>query len=328
VIYTPLQVWSYCGFLAAVIWEPIMRPVIEVSGVRKAYGKTVAVEEVSFAVNEGEIFGLIGPNGAGKTTTMECVEGLRKPDRGAIAVLGLDPYRQVYQLQHRIGVQLQQAQLQKRIKVWEAVDLWASLYQKKSIDATHLLEQLGLTDKRNAWFMNLSGGQKQRLFIALALINDPEVVFLDELTTGLDPQARHAIWGLVRGIRERGKTVFLTTHLMEEAERLCDRVAIMEHGRIIDIDTPESLVRRHCPERTVVLDTDAPDAAELFQRITWIESVTRVEKRFTIRGRGEDLVTEVIHCLSENRIRVTDFRTVLPTLEDVFLKLTGRYLRE
>ena len=327
-IYTPLQVWSYCGFLAAVIWEPIMRPVIEVSGVRKTYGKTVAVEEVSFAVNEGEIFGLIGPNGAGKTTTMECVEGLRKPDRGAIAVLGLDPYRQVYQLQHRIGVQLQQAQLQKRIKVWEAVDLWASLYQKKSIDATHLLEQLGLTDKRNAWFMNLSGGQKQRLFIALALINDPEVVFLDELTTGLDPQARHAIWGLVRGIRERGKTVFLTTHLMEEAERLCDRVAIMEHGRIIDIDTPESLVRRHCPERTVVLDTDAPDAAELFQRITWIESVTRVEKRFTIRGRGEDLVTEVIHCLSENRIRVTDFRTVLPTLEDVFLKLTGRYLRE
>jgi ABC-2 type transport system ATP-binding protein len=305
-----------------------MRPVIEVSGVRKTYGKTVAVEEVSFAVNEGEIFGLIGPNGAGKTTTMECVEGLRKPDRGAIAVLGLDPYRQVYQLQHRIGVQLQQAQLQKRIKVWEAVDLWASLYQKKSIDATHLLEQLGLTDKRNAWFMNLSGGQKQRLFIALALINDPEVVFLDELTTGLDPQARHAIWGLVRGIRERGKTVFLTTHLMEEAERLCDRVAIMEHGRIIDIDTPESLVRRHCPERTVVLDTDAPDAAELFQRITWIESVTRVEKRFTIRGRGEDLVTEVIHCLSENRIRVTDFRTVLPTLEDVFLKLTGRYLRE
>jgi ABC-2 type transport system ATP-binding protein len=160
------------------------------------------------------------------------------------------------------------------------------------------------------------------------LINDPEVVFLDELTTGLDPQARHAIWGLVRGIRERGKTVFLTTHLMEEAERLCDRVAIMEHGRIIDIDTPESLVRRHCPERSVVLDTDVPDAAELFQRIAGIESVTRAEMRFTIRGRSDDLVTEVIHCLSENRIRVTDFRTVLPTLEDVFLKLTGRSIRE
>ena len=305
-----------------------MRSVIEVSGVRKTYGKTVAVEEATFAVNEGEIFGLIGPNGAGKTTTMECIEGLRKPDRGAIAVLGLDPYRQVYKLQNRIGVQLQQAQLQKRIKVWEAVDLWASLYQKKSVDAAHLLEQLGLTDKRNAWFMNLSGGQKQRLFIALALINDPEVVFLDELTTGLDPQARHAIWGLVRGIRERGKTVFLTTHLMEEAERVCDRVAIMEHGRIIDIDTPESLVRRHCPERTVVLDTDAADAEEIFEKIAGIESVARVERRFTIRGRSEDLVTEVIQCLSENRIRVTDFRTVLPTLEDVFLKLTGRSIRE
>ena len=305
-----------------------MQSVIEVSGVRKAYGKTVAVADASFTVFQGEIFGLIGPNGAGKTTTMECIEGLRKPDAGTIAVLGLDPYRQVYQLQERIGVQLQQAQLQKRIKVWEAVDLWASLYGKKTVDATRLLDQLGLTDKRNAWFMNLSGGQKQRLFIALALINDPEVVFLDELTTGLDPQARHAIWDLVRGIRERDKTVFLTTHLMEEAERLCDRVAIMEHGRIIDIDTPERMVRRHCPERTVVLDTDEAGAEEQFRKIAGVESVSRVERRFTIRGQGEDLVTEVIHCLSENRIRVTDFRTILPNLEDVFLKLTGRSIRE
>ncbi|HWE85553.1 MAG TPA: ABC transporter ATP-binding protein [Terracidiphilus sp.] len=305
-----------------------MHSVIEVSGIRKTYGKTVAVEEASFEVIQGEIFGLIGPNGAGKTTTMECIEGIRKPDSGAIRVLGLDPFHQVYKLQDRIGVQLQQAQLQKRIKVWEAVDLWASLYGKKAIDATRLLEQLSLTDKRGAWFMNLSGGQKQRLFIALALINDPELVFLDELTTGLDPQARHAIWDLVRGIRERGKTVFLTTHLMEEAERLCDRVAIMEHGRIIDIDTPESLVRRHCPERTVVLDANDPDAGNHFQTIPGVESVTCDTMRFTIRGRGDDLVTEVIHCLSENRIRVTDFRTVLPNLEDVFLKLTGRSIRE
>jgi ABC-2 type transport system ATP-binding protein len=304
-----------------------MAPVIQVSGVRKSYGSTVAVADASFEVNEGEIFGLIGPNGAGKTTTMECIEGLRKPDGGTIAVLGLDPFRQVYKLQNRIGVQLQQAQLQKRIKVWEAVDLWASLYQKKTVDGERLLEQLGLTDKRNAWFMNLSGGQKQRLFIALALINDPEVVFLDELTTGLDPQARRAIWDLIRGIRERGKTVFLTTHLMEEAERLCDRVAIIEHGRIIDIDTPESLVQRHCPERSVVLDTNDPAAADHFRTIKGVEDVTRSGDRFTIRGRGE-LVTEVIHCLSENRIRVTDFRTILPNLEDVFLKLTGRSIRE
>ena len=305
-----------------------MRPVIQVSGVRKSYGTTVAVHEVSFEVNEGEIFGLIGPNGAGKTTTMECIEGLRTPDRGDISVLGLDPFKDVYKLQDRIGVQLQQAQLQKRIKVWEAINLWVSLYQKKAIDGERLLEQLGLADKRDAWFMNLSGGQKQRLFIALALINDPEVVFLDELTTGLDPQSRRAIWDLVRDIRERGKTVFLTTHLMEEAERLCDRVAIIEHGRIIDIDRPENLVNRHCPERTVVLATDHPIAEERFRAIPGVEVVIRADARFTIRGRGDDLVTEVIHCLSENGIRVTDFRTILPNLEDVFLKLTGHAIRE
>jgi ABC-2 type transport system ATP-binding protein len=303
-------------------------PVIQVSGIRKTYGRTVAVDEVSFEVNDGEIFGLIGPNGAGKTTTMECVEGIRKPDRGSISVLGLDPFRQVYKLQDRIGVQLQQAQLQKRIKVWEAIDLWASLYKKKPEDAERLLDQLGLADKRDAWFMNLSGGQKQRLFIALALINDPEVVFLDELTTGLDPQARRAIWELVRGIRERGKTVFLTTHLMEEAERLCDRVAIIERGRIIDIDTPQRLVDRHCPERTVVLATDDLAAEERFRAIPRIESVVRSDMQLTIRGRGEDLVTEVIHCLSENRMRVTDFRMIVPNLEDVFLKLTGHSIRD
>jgi ABC-2 type transport system ATP-binding protein len=302
------------------------RPVIHVSAIRKTYGRTVAVDEASFEVYEGEIFGLIGPNGAGKTTTMECVEGLRRPDRGAISVLGLDPARQVYALQDRIGVQLQEAQLQKRIKVREAVGLWASLY-RKPLDGDRLLEQLGLTDKRNAWFMTLSGGQKQRLFIALALINDPELVFLDELTTGLDPQARRAIWDLVRGIRARGKTVFLTTHLMEEAERLCDRVAIIDHGRIIDIATPEELIRRHCPEQTVVVVTDDRSSDERFRMIPNVESVTSQDGRFTIRGRGDDLVTHVIHCLADHRMQVTDFRTERSTLEDVFLKLTGHSIR-
>ena len=304
------------------------RQVIQVSGIRKTYGRTVAVDEISFDVSDGEIFGLIGPNGAGKTTTMECVEGIRTPDRGSIAVLGLDPFRDVYELQERIGVQLQQAQLQKRIKVWEAVQLWASLYRKKPAVGDQLLDQLGLADKRNAWFMTLSGGQKQRLFIALALINDPEVVFLDELTTGLDPQARRAIWDLIRGIRQRGKTVFLTTHLMEEAERLCDRVAIIEHGRIIDIDTPQRLVDRHCPERSVTLATDDAHAAGCLARIPRVESVAQLESRFTIRGTGDAFVTDVIQCLSENRITVTEFRTELPTLEDVFLKLTGHSIRD
>jgi ABC-2 type transport system ATP-binding protein len=305
----------------------IPRPVIEVFGISKIYGATVAVSDVSFEVAEGEIFGLIGPNGAGKTTTMECVEGVRRPDRGTISILGLDPFRDVYQLQNRIGVQLQQAQLQKRIKVWEAVDLWSSLYTK-TVDANRLLEQLGLSDKRNAWFMNLSGGQKQRLFIALALINDPEVVFLDELTTGLDPQSRRTIWDLVRGIRDRGKTVFMTTHLMEEAERLCDRVAIIEHGRIIEMGSPADLVRRHCPERTVLLQTGEPLTEAHLRTIPSLDSVAQKDSQFTLQGKGDDFVTGVIQCLSENRIRVTDFRTLLPNLEDVFLKLTGHSMRD
>ena len=304
-----------------------MTPIIEVSKIRKAYGKTVAVDEVSFAVEEGEIFGLIGPNGAGKTTTMECVEGLRRPDRGTISVLSLDPIRDARTLQQKVGVQLQQAQLQKRIKVREAVDLWASLYPHP-VDGDALLERLGLSDKRQAWFMTLSGGQKQRLFIALALIHDPDVVLLDELTTGLDPQARRAIWDLVREIRTRGKTVLLTTHLMEEAERLCDHVAIVELGRVIDIGTPAGLVRKHCPTQTVLLETTEAGAAEHFQSIPGVESISWEDSRCTIRGSGGDLVTHVIQCLAEHRIRVTDFRTELPNLEDVFLTLTGHSIRE
>ena len=302
-------------------------PVVHVTGIRKTYGPTVAVDEISFDVEQGEIFGLIGPNGAGKTTTMECVEGLRTPDRGSIAVLGLDPFRDVYALQDRIGVQLQAAQLQKRITVREAVALWASLY-RHTLDGARLLDQLGLTEKRNAWFMTLSGGQKQRLFIALALINDPELVFLDELTTGLDPQARRAIWDLIRGIRERGKTVFLTTHLMEEAERLCDRVAVIDRGRIVDIGTPAALVRRHCHDRTIILTTDGVDDDERFRSVPGVQSVTRAGSELTIRGRGDDLISSVIECVSERRIRVRDFRTVVPTLEDVFLTLTGHSVRE
>jgi ABC-2 type transport system ATP-binding protein len=301
-------------------------PAIHVDALRKTYGATVAVDDISFAVHQGEIFGLIGPNGAGKTTTLECLEGLRAPDRGVVSVLGLNPIGDRRLLQDRIGVQLQEAQLQKRIKVWEAVDFWASLYRKPA-DGDLLIEQLGLSDKRHSWFMTLSGGQKQRLFIALALINDPELVFLDELTTGLDPQARRAIWDLVRGIRQRGKTVLLTTHLMEEAERLCDRVAIIDHGRIIDVGAPADLVRRHCPERTVVLSTAEPRAASMFGAIPGVQSLTHEGTVITIRGRADEFVTQVIGCVAEHRMHVTDFRTESSTLEDVFLKLTGHTIR-
>ena len=288
-------------------------PVITVRSLEKRYGRTVAVADVSLDVHDGEIFGLIGPNGAGKTTTLECVQGLRHPDRGTITVLGLDPRRDATALRQRIGVQHQDAHLQKRIKVWEAVDLWSSLYDRRRVvDADALLARLGLDGKRDAWFMNLSGGQKQRLFIALALIHQPEVVFLDELTTGLDPQARRAIWELVGDIRARGTTVFLTTHLMEEAERLCDRVAIIEHGRVIEMGTPAELVRRHCPERRVVYTTDEDGA----------------ERRHALDGEGDDFVTDVIHRIAREGTRVRGFRTEMPTLEDVFLRLTGRGIRD
>jgi ABC-2 type transport system ATP-binding protein len=302
-------------------------PVISVANLGKRYGRTVAVDDVSLQVFEGEIFGLIGPNGAGKTTTMECVQGSRVPDKGTMSVLGLDPRRDANALRQRIGVQHQEAHLQKRIKVWEAVDLWRSLYTRV-VDTDALLARLGLEGKRNSWFMTLSGGQKQRLFIALALIHEPEVVFLDELTTGLDPQARRAIWGLVTGIRDRGTTVFLTTHLMEEAERLCDRVAIIEHGRLIEVGTPDELVRKHCPERTVVFTSDDANVAERMQGLGAVGPAEGSGATHTIRGAGDDFVTDVINFIAREGIRVRGFRTEIPTLEDVFLKLTGHGIRD
>ncbi|MEQ1690040.1 MAG: ABC transporter ATP-binding protein [Gemmatimonas sp.] len=303
------------------------RTVISVSHLGKRYGSTVAVSDVSLEVHEGEIFGLIGPNGAGKTTTMECVEGLRKPDRGTIHVLGLDPQRDATALRQRIGVQHQEAHLQKRIKVWEAVDLWASLYAQV-VDANDLLARLGLEEKRNAWFMTLSGGQKQRLFVALALIHDPEVVFLDELTTGLDPQARRAIWELIVGMKERGKTVFLTTHLMEEAERLCDRVGIIEHGALIEIGSPAELVAKHCPERRVVFTSDIADVAARMADVPALRSVASAGSSHTLHGEGDAFTTDVIHVIAREGIHVRGFRTEHPTLEDVFLKLTGHGIRD
>ena len=302
-------------------------PVISVSHLGKSYGSTVAMHDVSLEIHKGEIFGLIGPNGAGKTTTMECVEGLRKADKGTISVLGLDPRRDATALQHRIGVQHQEAQLQKRIKVWEAVDLWSTLYSNV-VDTEALLARLGLEAKRNAWFMTLSGGQKQRLFIALAMIHDPEVLFLDEVTTGLDPQARRAIWGLITGIRERGKTVFLTTHLMEEDERLCDRVAIIDHGRLVEVGTPADLVEKHCPERGVVFTSVGTGAAECLAGVPSVVSAASEGRTHTLRGEGDDFVTDVINFIAREGIRVEGFRTEIPTLEDVFLKLTGHGIRD
>src|SRR6516164_4166891 len=220
-----------------------MTAIIEVRGLRKEYGDTVAVDNVSFTVQEGEIFGILGPNGAGKTTTVECIEGLRKPDGGEISVLGLDPLRDHAELTQLLGIQLQESQLPPKLRVAEALDLYSSFY-KAPADWRSLLEVLGLRDKSETMFRKLSGGQKQRLSIALALVGSPRVAVLDELTTGLDPQARRDTWELIEGIRDRGVTIVLVTHFMEEAERLCDRVALIDRGRVVALDTPASLAAR------------------------------------------------------------------------------------
>jgi len=307
-----------------------MDSIVQVEGLRKVYGTTVAVDDVSFEVREGEIFGMVGPNGAGKTTTIECLEGLRKPDQGMVRVLGVDPQHEGQILRERTGMQLQQSNLPERMKVWEALDLYASFYPKAA-DWNELLAQLGLEEKRNAPFSKLSGGQKQRLFIALALLPDPQLVFLDELTTGLDPQARHAIWDLVRDVRAKGKTVLLTTHFMEEAERLCDRVAILDHGRIVALDTPAALIRGLGVEERVVFNLDGTLPAGFEKALSGAVRLEVQGERVVVHGkngRKVPLVSEVVSLLTGQGVPFRDLRTEQPTLEDVFLSLTGREMRE
>jgi ABC-2 type transport system ATP-binding protein len=307
-----------------------MGTIVQVEKLRKTYGATVAVDDISFEVREGEIFGMVGPNGAGKTTTIECLEGLRKPDRGTIRVLGVDPQRESQTLRTRTGMQLQQSNLPERMKVWEALDLYSSFYPKAA-DWEELLKQLGLEEKRNTPFSKLSGGQKQRLFIALALLPNPQLVFLDELTTGLDPQARHAIWDLVRDVRSKGKTILLTTHFMEEAECLCDRVAILDHGRIVALDTPAALIRNLEAEERVVFSVDGSLPAAFEKTLAVAARVEIQGERVVVHGkdgRKVPLVSEVVGQLTELGIQFHDLRTEQPTLEDVFLSLTGREIRE
>jgi ABC-2 type transport system ATP-binding protein len=299
-----------------------MNTAISVSGLRKSYGRLTAVDGISFEVRAGEIFGLVGPNGAGKTTTIECLEGMRAAEEGRIRLLDLDPQRNGYALRERIGIQLQQSALPDDIKVWEALDLFSSYY-RRAVPWEPLLERLGLAEKRNASYAKLSGGQKQRLFIALALVNDPELVFLDELTTGLDPHARRSMWDLVRDIRGRGKTVFLTTHYMEEAEHLCDRVLVMHRGRIVALDTPENLIHSQEGETRIIVRVDGEFDLRV---LAGLEGVTRVERegnRVVCSGRGDRLIPLVVNALDAAGIRFRDLRTEHTNLEDVFLDLTG-----
>lgn len=303
--------------------EAIVNPVITVENLRKTYESITAVDGISFEVYRGEIFGMVGPNGAGKTTTIECIEGLRAADGGTLRVLGQDPVHNGRAVRQRIGIQLQESNLQPRIRVWEAMALFASFYQQ-SVDWNALLEQMDLQAHRHVFYEKLSGGQKQRLFIALALINDPDIVFLDELTTGLDPQARLNMWEMVEDIRDRGKTVFLTTHYMEEAERLCDRVAILDQGHIVALDSPANLVKQLDAPLRVEFEPVGPVALGPLQALPTATHVERHGHRVIAWGKGDPFIVDVVQTLTNQHIRFRHLQVAQPSLEDVFLALTGR----
>ncbi|MCK4545236.1 ABC transporter ATP-binding protein [candidate division WOR-3 bacterium] len=304
-----------------------MPNVIEVNNLQKSYGKLKAVDGISFDVKRGEIFGIVGPNGAGKTTTIECIEGLRNFDKGEISVLNLNPIKDCINFRNRVGMQLQESSLPARLKVWEIIDLYASFYDK-SLNQKDLLKKFGLVEKKNDYFSKLSGGQKQRLFIILALLNDPDVIFLDEITTGLDPQARRAMWKMMIEIKNSGKTILLTTHFMEEAEYLCDRVAIIDNGHIIALATPENLVKNlnGCVQISFLIKEDFE--IKILESLNGIINIKIIDNKVVIHGNGKNILLDVVNLLSESKIDFTNLNMKQPNLEDVFLELTGHEMRD
>ena len=302
--------------------------IIRVADVRKRYGDVRAVDGVTFSVSSGQIFGLLGPNGAGKTTTVEMLEGLRQPDSGSLEVLGIDVARHPDALKERIGVALQTAELYPKLTVVEVLDLFRSFY-RRSVPTAQLLEFLDLGERRSAQTRHLSGGQRQRLAVALALVNDPEVVFLDEPTTGLDPAARRALWSLVERLKEQGKTVLLTTHYMEEAEALCDRVAIMDHGRILDMGAVGDLVSRRFQEKAVQFDRIDGLGDDRLAAIAAVTSVRHDDGKDLLYSR--DVPATIRDLLGVSEAMAVEPQNLMirrATLEDVFLDLTGRALRD
>ncbi|MFD1146901.1 ABC transporter ATP-binding protein [Saccharothrix hoggarensis] len=301
-------------------------PIIEVVDLVKRYDRKVAVDGVSFTVDEGEIFGVLGPNGAGKTTTVECVEGLRTPDGGTIRVAGLDPRRDRARLRALLGVQLQQSELPDRIRVGEALDLYASFHRDPA-DWRELLARLGLSDRVKTEYRKLSGGQKQRVSIALALVGKPRVAVLDELTTGLDPQARRDTWSLVEQVRDSGVTVVLVTHFMEEAERLCDRIAVIDAGRLVAVDTPAGLVARVDGEQRVRFRPATPLDVALLEALPEVSRVEARGPQLVVTGSG-NLLHAVTSVLARNQVVAADLRVEQAGLDDAFIHLTGRTLTE
>jgi ABC-2 type transport system ATP-binding protein len=300
-----------------------MAAVIEVQNLHKTYADTVAVDDISFTVQSGEIFGILGPNGAGKTTTVECIEGLRRPDGGQINVLGLDPQRDRAELTQRLGVQLQDSQLPDKLRVAEALELYSSFYRTPA-DWRSLMRLLGLDSKSGTRFGKLSGGQKQRLSIALALVGSPQVAVLDELTTGLDPQARRDTWDLIEGVRDRGVTIVLVSHFMEEAERLCDRVALIDKGRIVVVDTPAALAEKVDAEQRIQFHPSVPFDDSLLAGLPEVTSIIHRGDVVVVTGSGNAL-NAVIAVLARNQIVAEQLRVEQAHLEDAFLALTGRH---
>src|SRR5271169_2661313 len=299
---------------------------VEIAHLRKAYGNVVAVDDVSFSVAEGEIFGILGPNGAGKTTTVECVLGLRSPDTGSICVMGLDPGQDREDLHVIVGAQLQESALPPKLRVGEILDLYRSFYRDPA-DVGELIDALGLAGKRKDYYRSLSGGQRQRLSIALALIGRPKIAVLDEMTSGLDPQARRDTWDLIEGVRNRGVTILLVTHFMEEAERLCDRVALIDAGRVVALDSPAGLAARASGGTSVRFVPSAPFDDRLLSELPEVRTVTRSGSHVVVTGTGE-LVSAVILTLAAAGVTVRDVQLDSSTLEDAFVKLTGRHLHE
>ncbi len=296
--------------------------VIEVTDLVKRYDGRAAVDGVTFAVEDGEIFGILGPNGAGKTTTVESIAGLRRPDAGSIRVLGLDPQQDRDALRAVVGVQLQESEVPERLTVAEAVELFSAFYPDPE-DPGALIADLGLTDKWDTQYRRLSGGQKQRLSIALALVGKPRVAILDELTTGLDPAARRETWQLIESVRDRGVTVVLVTHFMEEAERLADRVAVIDGGRIIAIDTPGGIVARIDPEQRLRFRPSAPIEDQLLSDLTEVKRVERSGSVIVVTGTG-NLIHAVTSVLAQHQVVANDLRVEQANLDDAYLALTAR----
>jgi ABC-2 type transport system ATP-binding protein len=294
-------------------------PAVTVHHLVKRYGEFIAVNDVSFSIQEGEIFGIIGPNGAGKTTTVECISGLRVPDSGSISIYGLSPQKDRNRTRESVGVQLQESQLPPRLKVGEALRLFASFYSNP-LDTNELLESLGIKEIENSVFKKLSGGQKQRLSIALALVGNPKVAILDELTTGLDPEARRETWALIESMRERGVTVILVTHYMDEAERLCDRLALINHGMLRALDTPEAIAAQAGGNRVRFVPSQPVDDKTLYS-VPGVHQVERKARYITVTGSG-DLAASVINSLAKIGVHISNLEARAGNLDDAFVKLT------